>query len=332
VQEIAQVEPGRKTRDAAAERAGFGNHETYRQAAKVVANGTPRLIQAMDGGRVSISAASILADADPGEQDALLELDEKAILQAAREIRQRQTAARNHQQTEGEKKARGRLNGKKTWTITGDQNVIKCHLVIADPPYGITDEPWEPHDLEGFTRQWCGRWSACEADFIAVFWSQEKVWQGRQWFDESLSGYKFQQMLVWHANNAWSPKSKMRFKESWEPVFLYRRQGCPRQVLPSGKAWGDGLHNLDCCVAPVPEGNYSGEDLKQHPCQKPVAVMRWLIHALSEPGEMACSPFCGVAPCGIAAVQLGRQYHGIDTDARYRRIAEGRIATYGHPK
>ena len=30
VQKIAQVEPGRKTRDAAADRAGFGNHETYR--------------------------------------------------------------------------------------------------------------------------------------------------------------------------------------------------------------------------------------------------------------------------------------------------------------
>ena len=62
VQKIAQVEPGQKTRDKAAEKAGFGNHETYRQAAKVVANGTPALIQAMDDGRVSISAASILAD------------------------------------------------------------------------------------------------------------------------------------------------------------------------------------------------------------------------------------------------------------------------------
>src|SRR4051812_23909488 len=60
VQKIAQVEPGQKTRDKAAEKAGFGNHETYRQAARVVANGTPALIQAMDDGRVSISAASIL--------------------------------------------------------------------------------------------------------------------------------------------------------------------------------------------------------------------------------------------------------------------------------
>jgi len=63
VQKVAQVASGEKTRDKAAEKAGFGNHETYRQAAKVVQNGTPKLIQAMDEGRVSISAASILVDA-----------------------------------------------------------------------------------------------------------------------------------------------------------------------------------------------------------------------------------------------------------------------------
>jgi hypothetical protein len=40
---IPEVAPGKRTREAAAERAGFGNDKTYRQAAKVVANGTPRL-------------------------------------------------------------------------------------------------------------------------------------------------------------------------------------------------------------------------------------------------------------------------------------------------
>lgn len=86
---IPYVEPGKTTRETAAEKAGFGNDKTYRQAAKVVEGGTPKLIQAMDEGKVSISAASILADADADEQEAVLELDEKAILQAAKEIRQR---------------------------------------------------------------------------------------------------------------------------------------------------------------------------------------------------------------------------------------------------
>jgi len=101
VGKIPQVEPGKKTREAAAEKAGFGNDTTYRQAAKVVQNGTPKLVQAMDDGKVSISAASILADANAEEQEAILELDEKAILQAGKEIRARQAEKRAEHQPAG---------------------------------------------------------------------------------------------------------------------------------------------------------------------------------------------------------------------------------------
>jgi DNA modification methylase len=47
---------------------------------------------------------------------------------------------------------------------------------------------------------------------------------------------------------------------------------------------------------------------------------------------MVCSPFCGVAPCGIAGVQLGRRFHGIEASGNYRKIAERRIAAYGQCK
>ena len=73
-----------------------------------------------------------------------------------------------------------------------------------------------------------------------------------------------------------------------------------------------------------------GEDLKQHPCQKPVGVMRWLINALTEVGEKIVSNFCGTAPCGVAAVQLNRKFHGIETNGNYRKIAERRISMYGY--
>jgi len=65
---IPEVAPGTRTRENAAEKAGFGNDTTYRQAAKVVEAGTPKLIQAMDEGKVSISAAAILVDADADER------------------------------------------------------------------------------------------------------------------------------------------------------------------------------------------------------------------------------------------------------------------------
>jgi DNA modification methylase len=232
------------------------------------------------------------------------------------------------QKTE-EKKARRNLPKKRTWTITGEQKVVKCQAVITDPPYGITDETWEPDDLEAFTRDWCDRWSKCGADFFAVFWSQERLFEGRMWFDETLDGYKFQQLLVWHASNHMAHKSRMRLKHTWEPILLYRRVGSRRNIVSSGKTWDADLHNCDCYVAPVPQRNFNGEDLKQHPTQKPVSVMRWLVHALTEPGEKIADPFCGSASSGIAAVQLGRKYHGIETSRKYRKLAEERIATYG---
>ena len=52
------------------------------------------------------------------------------------------------------------------------------------------------------------RWSTCGADFIAIFWCQERLWEGRKWFDESLKGYEFQQLLSWQASNHCGLKSR----------------------------------------------------------------------------------------------------------------------------
>ena len=44
---------GKETREIAAQKAGFGNPETYRQAKAVVQNASPELIEAMDNGAVT---------------------------------------------------------------------------------------------------------------------------------------------------------------------------------------------------------------------------------------------------------------------------------------
>jgi len=49
---------GKETREIVAEKAGFGNAKTYEQARKVVAQGTPELVAAMDTKTVSISTSA----------------------------------------------------------------------------------------------------------------------------------------------------------------------------------------------------------------------------------------------------------------------------------
>lgn len=59
---------GEKSRDIAAQRAGFGNGKTYQQAKNVVDNGVPELVKKMDDGDVSIFAASTAASFPEEEQ------------------------------------------------------------------------------------------------------------------------------------------------------------------------------------------------------------------------------------------------------------------------
>ena len=67
-QNIAEVGPGQETRDLAARKAGFGNRETYRHAKTVVERGAPNVVEAMDAGEVSISAAARAVKAAPKEE------------------------------------------------------------------------------------------------------------------------------------------------------------------------------------------------------------------------------------------------------------------------
>ena len=131
-----------RTDQIAAKRSGFGNRQTYRQAQKVITNGSSNLILAMDQGRVSISAAALLADADVDEQNAVLELDEKAILQAAREVRKRQVERELEAQRPRKKKRTTPSKDDAKKVICGDAFDLipklkngSINLVVTSPPY-----------------------------------------------------------------------------------------------------------------------------------------------------------------------------------------------------
>lgn len=228
-----------------------------------------------------------------------------------------------------EKAALAALPESPEWLVTDREEVVPCAALITDPPYGILDQPWEPDALEIFTRTWLKRWNGCNADVILSFWSQRHLFSGRVWFDEMLTNYEFQQLLVWHYPNNKSPQSRIMFKQTWEPIFFYRRKASSRRILCAGSTWGDGLNDFDCHIAAVPQTNFKDADMKQHPAQKPVSVMRWLVNATTEIGELVCDPFCGSGATGIAASQLKRQFHGIETDKNFLKLSRERIAAYG---
>jgi site-specific DNA-methyltransferase (adenine-specific) len=62
-----------------------------------------------------------------------------------------------------------------------------------------------------------------------------------------------------------------------------------------------------------------------HPTQKPVAVMAWIIEHYTKPGNTVLDPFMGSGTTGVACVQTGRNFIGIEIDPGYFEIAKRRI-------
>ena len=91
------------------------------------------------------------------------------------------------------------------------------------------------------------------------------------------------------------------------PILYYGRP-------PTNEATPNGFTSFD--TAP-PNG---------HPCPKPLRWMKWAVNKASLPGELVLDPFAGSGTTGVAAVQLGRKFIGIERVESYFDIARARIA------
>lgn len=69
-----------------------------------------------------------------------------------------------------------------------------------------------------------------------------------------------------------------------------------------------------------------------HPTVKPVALMSYLIKLVTPPGGLVLDPFNGSGSTGMAAVEHGFEYLGIDLDANYVEISKKRIESWTQQK
>lgn len=73
----------------------------------------------------------------------------------------------------------------------------------------------------------------------------------------------------------------------------------------------------------VLDWTYSGNKL--HPTQKPLSVLLPLVETFSAPGSLVLDPFAGSGSTLLAARMLGREFLGIELDAKYHAIACRRL-------
>jgi site-specific DNA-methyltransferase (adenine-specific) len=62
-----------------------------------------------------------------------------------------------------------------------------------------------------------------------------------------------------------------------------------------------------------------------HPTEKPVALINRLIAVITKAGDLIADPLMGSGTTGVACMQTGRKFIGIEIDPTYYAIAEKRI-------
>ena len=68
----------------------------------------------------------------------------------------------------------------------------------------------------------------------------------------------------------------------------------------------------------------ANKEERVHPTQKPVAVMVWCIEQAGMP-QTVLDPFMGSGTTGVACMNLGRRFIGIEREPKYFDIACRRI-------
>ena len=171
--------------------------------------------------------------------------------------------------------------------------------VVTDPPYGLADllhrpgsGQWEKHYKQG-----APTWDRVTvADGVTAALEQADkavVWGG--------------QFYLLHPSRCWLSWNKiLRNWSSSEAEHAWTNLDKPNRVF-------DYSH-----------GQLATEGKHYHPTQKPVPLMAWCLVQAGRPATVL-DPFMGSGSTGVACVQLGLAFTGIEREPKYFDIACRRI-------
>jgi site-specific DNA-methyltransferase (adenine-specific) len=95
-----------------------------------------------------------------------------------------------------------------------------------------------------------------------------------------------------------------------------------KRAAPGGKLWDD----VWGIVPPIPRlTGTAKERLPDFPTQLPLALVKPIVLCASDPGDLVIDPFSGSGTTGVAAVQHGRRFLGIERSEEFVRLSRLRL-------
>ncbi len=65
---------------------------------------------------------------------------------------------------------------------------------------------------------------------------------------------------------------------------------------------------------------------RNHSAAFPIDLPKWFIKLFTQPGDIVLDPFIGSGTTAVSAIQLGRNYVGVDINPEYIELTRARVA------
>lgn len=218
-------------------------------------------------------------------------------------------------------------------------------MVMADLPYGTTACKWDA--VIPFAPLWAAYKRVCKPNAAIVLTAAQPftsslvasavdlfkyalVWRKTRVCHFAQAPYRFltehEDVLVFSPEGGCSKNAKSR--------MIYNPQGtmpCNKTCKgkghsdhrPSAKKQADYVQTVTNYPRSILE--FSADSCSDHPTQKPVALMEYLIRTYTNEGETVLDNTMGSGTTGVACVNTGRDFIGIERDENYFAIAKKRI-------
>lgn len=196
----------------------------------------------------------------------------------------------------------------------------KADAVVTDPPYGFkkyrTDDdapviealrPFARKAVFGYPELLC-RWTADWGEPSEwVTW-----WPTNRQMARAAGLPRESEAIAIYGPLYEKPRRPRVYDRTIESIHAARDE-CPDEAA-DGDVWRE----------PSPGMGFNSH-LRQHPNEKPEALLKKLILLCSDMGEIILDPFMGSGTTGVASVKLGRWFRGIEVVPEYFEIACSRL-------
>lgn len=208
-------------------------------------------------------------------------------------------------------------------------------LVVTDPIYGVSQV--------GVIHQKANGKGTRNFDFFEGDSPQEAI-------DLAVAALRITDNLLTPSGSGYAWMGHRQFAEvcidlerrGWKTRFLAWSKLYPAPA-PPGSGWPSGAELCLYWFKPGRQWNHNGKNCPRsnvihadsyrfgqpgkvdHPTQKPLECVEPLIVASSPQGGVVLDPFMGSGTTGVACIQTGRQFIGIEKEPKYFEIACRRI-------